>query len=270
MSDVLKELFQSQYQSRMSCLGKESDIKIRAAQETETEETIHQALKCVLGIDVTVTELEQRYTLTKSYIEKNWQEPYFRGEATVLISTLIVPTAKGISLIRKGILAKFRKAATFSKEIQTLEALGAAEGKVDEIAKVMKVNSVGKFTLKQIDNYVELATKNKNTTKVMFGMYDNGGPASYIQKAGTNYTYFDMGTQNWNEAMVIVNNDLDEIWKINKKFIENQKNLGKEFWFSHDPFTPYNDQFFAKEINYLIDLGVKDFEKIGDLWKAKW
>ncbi len=151
MSDVLKELFQSQYQSRMSCLGKESDIKIRAVQETETEEAIHQALKCVLGIDVTVTELEQRYALTKSYIEKNWQEPYFRGEATVLISTLIVPTAKGVSLIRKGILAKFKKAATFSKEIATLEALEATNGKIDDIAKVMKESNVGKlFTVAEL------------------------------------------------------------------------------------------------------------------------
>jgi hypothetical protein len=161
MSDVLKELFQSQYQSRMSCLGKESDIKIRAAQETETEETIHQALKCVLGIDVTVTELNQRYTLTKSYIEKNWQEPYFRGEATVLISTLIVPTAKGISLIRKGILAKFKKAATFSKEIQTLEALSAAEGDiVDEIAEVMKATKAGSY-LENLARYKQLFKEGK-------------------------------------------------------------------------------------------------------------
>jgi hypothetical protein len=44
----------------------------------------------------------------------------------------------------------------------------------------------------------------------------------------------------------------------------------KDFWFSHDPFSPKNEKFFPKEVNYLIDLGVQDFIKEGNLWKAKW
>jgi len=63
---------------------------------------------------------------------------------------------------------------------------------------------------------------------------------------------------------------LIEIWRINKEFIDRQKAAGKEFWFSHDPFSPKNEQFFAREVNYLIDLKVKDFVKAGDLWKAVW
>jgi hypothetical protein len=55
-----------------------------------------------------------------------------------------------------------------------------------------------------------------------------------------------------------------------KKFIDEQMATNKEFWFSHDPFSPRNEKSFAKEINYLIDLGVKDFVKQGDLWKAIW
>lgn len=38
----------------------------------------------------------------------------------------------------------------------------------------------------------------------------------------------------------------------------------------YDLFFPKNEQFFAREINYLIDLKVKDFQKVGDLWKAIW
>ena len=68
----------------------------------------------------------------------------------------------------------------------------------------------------------------------------------------------------------MVNKNMDEMWKINKQYIDEQKALNKEFWFSHDPFSPTNVQFYAREVNYLIDLGVKEFQKVGDLWKAVW
>lgn len=127
----------------------------------------------------------------------------------------------------------------------------------------------GKFTTKQVDDYVIFATKQNNKSKVMLGMWDGGGSSSYISKAGKEYTYFDFGDK-WDEAYNIVNKNDDEIWRINKKFIDNQKAAGKEFWFSHNPFSPKNEQFFAREVNYLIDLGVKDFKKVGNLWKAVW
>lgn len=146
---------------------------------------------------------------------------------------------------------------------KTLEDLGGVKVK-NVVAEVG-----GKFTTKQVDDYVIFATKQNNKSKVMLGMWDGGGSSSYISKAGKEYTYFDFGDK-WDEAYNIVNKNDDEIWRINKKFIDNQKAAGKEFWFSHNPFSPKNEQFFAREVNYLIDLGVKDFKKVGNLWKAVW
>ncbi len=57
---------------------------------------------------------------------------------------------------------------------------------------------------------------------------------------------------------------------INRKFLQNQKNQSKEFLFSHDPFSPGNDEYFAREVNRLIDNGIQDFQQVGDLWKAVW
>ncbi len=34
--------------------------------------------------------------------------------------------------------------------------------------------------------------------------------------------------------------------RINKEFMDRQKAANKEFWFSHDPFSPRNEQFFCK------------------------
>lgn len=50
------------------------------------------------------------------------------------------------------------------------------------------------------------------------------------------YTYLDLGDKGWNEAYQIVQSD-EQMWRINKAFLEQQRELGCEFYFSHNP-TP--------------------------------
>lgn len=129
----------------------------------------------------------------------------------------------------------------------------------------------GKFTAKQIDDYVLFATQNPSAKKVMLGKYGDGGAASYIQRAGKDHTYFDMGSVKWKEAEALVNKNADEMWRINKQFIDEQKALGKEFYFSHEPWKAQSFEYLSKEAEYLIDLGAKDFLKINDnTWKVIW
>jgi hypothetical protein len=122
-----------------------------------------------------------------------------------------------------------------------------------EVAAGKKVgNVVRKFTQAEIDEYVRLATKNGDKNKVMLGMWDNGRETSYVNRAGNEYTYFNMGDK-WSEAENLVNKNKSEMWKINKQFIDEQHKAKKEFWFSHDPYSPKTDQFFSDEVSYLID-----------------
>lgn len=153
--------------------------------------------------------------------------------------------------------------AAFIKELPEI-----AE-KVSE--KVKAVKNITKFTEQQIQEYVALATKNPDSKKVMLGKYDNLEPTSYIQRAGKEYTYFDMGVEKWKEAETFVNKNADEMWKINKEFINKQKALGKDFYFSHEPWNAQSHEYLSKEAEYLIDLGVKDFKQIDkNTWKAIW
>ncbi|GHT26135.1 hypothetical protein FACS189430_12590 [Bacteroidia bacterium] len=127
------------------------------------------------------------------------------------------------------------------------------------------------FTQQQIDDYVKLATKNSKSNKVLLGNYDNvNRSASYdVIAKNKGYTYFDMENK-WDEAKSIVDGSREQIWRINKQFLDEQYLVGKEFWFSHNPYSPETIQYFSDEVLYLIDLGVKDFEKTGDLWRAIW
>jgi hypothetical protein len=128
---------------------------------------------------------------------------------------------------------------------------------------------IRKFTQKEIDDYVNLATKNPEAKKVMLGKYVEDA-TSYIKRAGNSHAYFDMGDE-WNKAKALVNNSDDEMWRINKQFIRNAKKDGKEFFFSHDPRLE-TDSFLKDEYDFLIELGgKKDLIKIeNNLWKMDW
>jgi hypothetical protein len=127
------------------------------------------------------------------------------------------------------------------------------------------------FTQQQIDDYVKLATKNGDKNKVMLGMWEGDNiPTSYQNRAkAEGCTYFEL--DNWKEIEVLVNKNEEELWKINKQFIDNQKALNKEFYFSHNPWNYPTDKFRSLEAEYLIDLGAKDFIQINEnTWKAIW
>src|SRR6218665_435694 len=62
----------------------------------------------------------------------------------------------------------------------------------------VRVPRIERFTLRQIDNYVSLATKNKNANKVMLGKFELNSPTSYNVRAGNDHCYFDMGSK-WEE-----------------------------------------------------------------------
>jgi hypothetical protein len=135
---------------------------------------------------------------------------------------------------------------------------------------VSKSNTAPKFSQSQIDEYVEFATKQNGENKVMLGRWEPNSINSYEIRAGNDHTFFAMEHQ-WDDAFNKVNGNPDELWRINKKFIDQQKSLNKEFYFSHDPFSAPNESYFSREVNYLIDLGVENFQMIEpNLWKAIW
>ena len=110
--------------------------------------------------------------------------------------------------------------------------------------------------------YAEKATKNANSTSVMLGKYNQDG-ISYIEAAGNEHTYFNLGDKGWNEALNKVGES--NMWEINKKFLERQLQQGKSFYLSHDPMKASG--YFQKEVNFLKDNGFK-FIKDGEFWKA--
>ena len=102
--------------------------------------------------------------------------------------------------------------------------------------------------------------------ELMLGKFDQGG-VSYITEAGTSYRFFYM--DNWDEIYKLVNESSEEMWKVNAKFIQNQFDANKPFYFSHDPTKATGA--FKQEVDYIDDiLKAKGFVKEGKYWKVIW
>lgn len=123
-----------------------------------------------------------------------------------------------------------------------------------------------KFSAKSLDDLAEVATKNADaaTHKVMLGKYLEDSPLSYDEIArAENFSYYDL--DGWDELKAMVNYNDDEMWEINKKFIDNQISLNKQFYFSHNPNEATG--FFKREVDYLKSkLNIVEFPKVGEYW----
>ena len=84
----------------------------------------------------------------------------------------------------------------------------------------------------------------------MLGIYDNGGPTSYIVKAGDEYTYFSI--DDWNAIKNKYNFTDDDMFSLfNEAFLDDGINEGKIFQFSHNPIG--DEGALGKEFKYLLE-----------------
>lgn len=106
------------------------------------------------------------------------------------------------------------------------------------------------FSYTDYENIYQSSIHNPDAEKVMLGKYDDGGPTSYITRAGDDYTYFSI--DNWNAIKVKYNFSDDDMFKLfNEAFLDDGINEGKIFQFSHNPI---GDQgALGKEYQYLLD-----------------
>ena len=112
-------------------------------------------------------------------------------------------------------------------------------------------------------NFAKQATKNVDSAEVVLGkFYQNG--TSYVDVAkNRGATYFEL--DDWNKVSSRIGNE--NMWNINKEFLDQQWNAGKDFYFSHNPWEATG--YLQQEVLHLIDLGAKDFVNVGEnLWKV--
>jgi hypothetical protein len=115
----------------------------------------------------------------------------------------------------------------------------------------------------------ELAWKSikgrNKSERVVLGKYEADSPNSYTEVAKEmDAQYFEL--DNWNQ--LASEYSLDEIWKINEKFLDIQSSSGREIFLSHDPELYIGEtSFFSRELHYLIQNGYELFKE-GGVWRA--
>lgn len=80
-------------------------------------------------------------------------------------------------------------------------------------------------------------------------------------------------TDDWASLETEAGGNYDEIWKVNKGFLDRQISAGKDIYLVDDPNLSYyldngDPRLFQREIDYLVSREYS-FEKVGDgLWRA--
>ncbi len=139
----------------------------------------------------------------------------------------------------------------------------------DNLLELIKVNGVLKFTDIAIQKLVKTATKNADKTVVMLGKEVFNGTIPYFERAGSTYKYFKFDENNWSNLFGLVNSNVDEMWKINKRFIDDAYAKGDQFFLSHDPFNQEIRQGpYKMELDYIEFTLKGKIERVSsDLWK---
>ena len=219
--------------------------------------------------------------------------PEMGAKTSPEIISLICDFTPGVGTV-KGIIEAFR-----GKDLVTGEKLSGGERllgivpylgkarKVKNIIKVAKaaekvneVKDVAKVVLKKearifktakntdkINKLARVAEHNQDAKKVMLGKYIANSADSYEKRAGDAYTYFQI--DNWDNVAASMGKSGNKMLDVNKKFLDNQIEAGKEFFFSSNPKEATG--YLKDEINYLMEKGFKSFIEVGKnkkLWKA--
>ena len=116
---------------------------------------------------------------------------------------------------------------------------------------------------KIFSDYAKQFTHNANSNTVALGKWINGSASSYERIADKfGYTYYQMDIETWNRLSAEYG---DDMWNINQQFLQQQIDMGKNFFLTHNPFEATG--FFAQEIDYLIKAGYQIVQD-GAFWRA--
>lgn len=137
---------------------------------------------------------------------------------------------------------------------------------LDSFSKVPSVNEIDHLNEKQI-RYVLNNSRNYQQSKiVMLGCSGN-----YDKIADDKmFCHFKMDNELWETLEFVLNNNYDEIWRLNQRYLEEQIQNNRFIWLSDDPYKGYyfedgSRRFFQREIDFLKSLGFT-FEKLDDKW----
>jgi hypothetical protein len=136
IADGVSRLVGSQLKNKLECVVKGGAVTIIITAPT-VEEALHTFSKCAVGIDLTPEEWKALYGKAKDYIEKNWDDPYLHGQATVFVATILIPYTKLSKLSKVKLFAKLRGNSKFVGKVDELEKLGKVADDGGDVGKVV-------------------------------------------------------------------------------------------------------------------------------------
>lgn len=206
------------------------------------------------GNDVTQGELKQGNFKERSWFSKNVDEPVekFLGRNLFGLSP-----SDSVKLMDGTIVPMSESGKQFAYSERVADCMFFCLTALCSVIKLAKATTV--MSGREYNALLQSSIHNSGADEIMLGKYDGGGSTSYINKAGKNYEYFDMGS-NWNAVKDKYGySDADMFEKFNVPFLDEGIKKGKTFQFSHNPVNAKGA--LENEFNYLMQHGYEWVEK---------
>ncbi len=141
---------------------------------------------------------------------------------------------------------------------------GGIGGTFGKTLTIIRGNQIKIVILGQVDKTMSLrayqvtylrSLHNVDASTIMLGKFGDGGPLSYIAKAGDNHEYFSLGGA-WDSVKAAHNLTDEDMFRLfNTRFLQEGIDEGKVFAFSHDP--EIDTLTLHKEWEYLNNHGYR-------------
>lgn len=151
--------------------------------------------------------------------------------------------------------------------------MGAGQTRFAYVPSYLEVNNGkvgGKIPVSEYYSLREMSVKNPDAASITLGKYTNG-PDSYIARAGTTSSYFDMGSE-WGKIQNLYHLSDEEMFNyFNKPALDDAISSNQVIRFSHNPLD-FSGSFLEDEWNYIKqELGIFENNLVyeGGFWYVK-
>ncbi len=195
-------------------------------------------------------------------LAESWRGKEFITDEEMSQAQRIIGAALGTTGL--GIAAK-EAINNFSNSLQASNAATKATNAAKIENNVYAEGGEPAMTKKMFDAAAHASTRNAGSTEVVLGSYVKGSANSYEQVAKSRgATYFEV--PDWSNVQGQLG--ANQMWNVNKSFLDQQISQGKSFVFTVNPKTVNPDAYTAREARYLQESGYKIIESAKGEYRA--
>lgn len=135
MRDAAIELFKSTLENKWDCIVNPAEVERKLKEAKSYKDVIKVMTGCLYGIEVDVDEVSVMFDKAWTFVAANYANPYFQGQATAFIITIVLPPAiKALQATKMMTMLRNARAALVTK-MRGMRNLPNLETVIDDVGR---------------------------------------------------------------------------------------------------------------------------------------